>query len=366
MRVTNRKQSRRRIAPIFKSVGTAGAGVSPGTPNYIGDREPAEATYSLIQYNQTTASVVTPDSLEETILMQDPDMINWININGFSKQEDYRRLCGYLKLDPLTAEDIVNTKHRPKVEDFGHYILVIAKMISMRDTGTIEFEQISVILTENTIVSFQETPGRFLDPVRERIKGTGRLRSAGTDYLLYAILDVIVDNYFEVLERIGTQLETFEDESVSASNSRQFMRGMQNVKSELNHLRRILWPVRDSISTLLHAETPLVGESLVPFLRDLHENAIQIIEVLDNYSETASGIQDVFLSSLSTRMNEVMKVLTIISTIFIPLTFIAGVYGMNFVHMPEIGSKWGYPAALGGMALVAGALLYFFKRKKWL
>ncbi len=366
MSVTNRKQGRRRITPIFKSVGSESVGSSPGTPIYIGDREPAEATYSLIQYNQTTASVVTPESLEETILMQDPDMINWINVNGFARQEDYRRLCGYLKLDPLTAEDIVNTKHRPKVEDFGHYLLVIAKMITVRDLGTVEYEQISVILTENAIVTFQETPGTFLDPVRERIKGTGRLRRAGTDYLLYAILDVIVDNYFTVLERLGTQLETFEEESVSARDSRQFMRGMQNLKSELNHLRRILWPVRDSISALLHAETPLLGEALEPFLRDLHENAIQIIEVLDNYRETASGIQDVFLSSLSTRMNEVMKVLTIISTIFIPLTFIAGVYGMNFVHMPEIGAPWGYPAALAGMGVVAGALIVFFKRKKWL
>lgn len=366
MSVTNRKQGQRRITPIFKSVGAGNVGASPGTPVYIGDREPAEATYSLIQYNQTAASVVTPDSLEETILMQDPDMINWINVNGFAKQENYRRLCGYLKLDALTAEDIMNTKHRPKIEDFGHYILVIAKMISMRESGTVEYEQISVILTESTIVTFQETPGKFLDPVRERVKGAGRIRKAGTDYLLYAILDVIVDNYFAVLERLGSQLETFEEESVSASDSRLFMRGMQNLKSELNHLRRILWPVRDSINALLHAETPLLGDSLEPFLRDLHENAIQIIEVLDNYRETASGIQDVFLSTLSMRMNEVMKVLTIISTIFIPLTFIAGVYGMNFVHMPEIRSPWGYPAALAGMGAVAFALIAFFKRKKWL
>ncbi len=360
------KPRKRTIAPIFKSVTGQGIGSSPGTPIYIGDRPPAEATYSLIQYNQNAVSVVTPESIEETILMQDPDMINWINVNGFARPEDYKRLCGFFKIDPLSAEDMANMKHRPKVEDFGHYLIVIAKMIRVREYGGIEYEQISFILTENAVVTFQETPGDPFNPVRERIKGAGKLRKFGADYLLYALLDVIVDNYFTALESLGQRLEEAEDASGEAKEAKRFMRGMQNVKSELNHLRRIMWPMRDAVNSLLHAETGLVGERLGPYLRDLHENVIEAIEVIDNYREIASGIQEVFLSSVSTRMNEVMKVLTIISTIFIPLTFIAGVYGMNFAHMPELSAAWGYPVTLLAMAAVAASLIAFFKKRKWL
>lgn len=363
MKVTKK---RTRIAPIFKSVTKQGIGASPGTPIYIGDREPVDATYSLIQYNDTTISVATPESIEEIILMQDPNMINWININGFANEVDYKRLCGFLKLDSLTAEDIINTKHRPKMEDFGHYLMVIAKMITAKENEGQAFEQISFILTENAVVTFQERPGDCFNPIRQRLKANGKLRKLGTDYLLYALLDVIVDNYFSVLEVLSVRLEAVEDASVSAKESKSFMRGMQNIKTDLNHLRRIMWPVRDTVSELIHAETPLVGETIAPYLRDLHENVIQVIEVLDNYRETAAGIQDVFLSSVSTRMNEIMKVLTIISTIFIPLSFVTGIYGMNFINMPELSSIWGYPAAMGSMALIAGGLLFFFKHKKWL
>lgn len=361
------KNAKSKIKPIFRSVSAGGVGSAPGTPTYIGDRVPVEATYSLIQYDDNEISIVTPESIEEIILMLDPDMVNWINVNGLANQKEYKRLCTSLKLDPLTMEDMVNTEHRPKVEDFSHYLMVITKMLTKQPYRPVEYEQISFILTENTLVTFQEAPGDCFNPVRERLKnGTGKLRRTGSDYLLYALLDVIVDNYFMVLEDFGTRLESFEDSSMKSHQARDFMTGLQNLKSELNRMRRVIWPVRDTVGTLLHIESELVDESLGPYMRDLHENTIQVIEALESFRETASGIQEVFLSSLSNRMNEVMKVLTIISTIFIPLTFIVGVYGMNFAHMPELHAWWGYPAVWGLMVAVAAGLLIFFRRKKWI
>jgi len=361
------KNGKRKIKPIFRSVNAGGVGSAPGTPTYIGDRVPVEATYSLIQYDDNEISIVTPESIEEIILMQDPDMVNWINVNGLANQNDFKRLCASLKLDPLTMEDLLNTEHRPKVEDFGHYLLVIIKMLTKQEYRPVEYEQISFILTEDTLVTFQEAPGDCFNPVRERLKnGTGKLRRVGSEYLLYALLDVIVDNYFMILEDFGTRLEDIEESSMLSQQAKGFMSGLQNVKSELNRMRRVIWPVRDTVGTLLHIESPLVDESLVPYLRDLHENTVQVLEALESYRETASGIQEVFLSSLSNRMNEVMKVLTIISTIFIPLTFIVGVYGMNFAFMPELRAVWGYPAVWALMVAVAAGLLVFFKRKKWL
>ena len=361
------KNGRKPISPIFRSVGTAGVGTSPGTAVYIGDREPVEATFSLIQYNKGAVAVITPESIEEVILMEDPNKVNWVNVNGLGNIEAIKRLCAFHKIDPLTVEDILNTKHRPKTEDFGHYIVVISKTLTRHEYGVIEYEQVSFILTAQTVITFQESPGDCFEPVRERLKaGTGRLRRMGSDYLMYGLLDVIVDTYFSALEHLGSRLEDLETSSMSARESRNFMAGLQAVKTELNHMRRILWPTRDTVSSLMHAGSDLIREELEPYLRDLHENAIQTIEALESYREIASGIQEIFLSSLSNRMNEVMKVLTIISTIFIPLTFLAGVYGMNFENMPELKQTWGYPAVLVVMITVAIGLVLFFKRKKWL
>jgi magnesium transporter len=361
------KTDKKAISPLFRSVNPAGIGASPGTAIYIGDREPADTTFSLIQYNQNAVAIITPESVEEVILMQDPNKINWINVNGLGHEASFKRIRDFFRLDPLTMEDILNTEHRPKVEEFGHYILVIAKTLRKKEFGSIEYEQIAFILTDRTVITFSETTGDCFEPVRERLKlGSGRLRRLGTDYLLYALLDVIVDNYFAILEHLGTRLESFEDASMSSREAKHFMAGLQGIKAELNRMRRILWPVRDVVNGLMHTESALVSEGLDRYLRDLYENAIQALEVLENYRETAAGIQEIFFSSVSNRMNEVMKVLTIISTIFIPLTFIAGVYGMNFAHMPELDSSWGYPAVIGLMIAIAGGLLLFFKKKKWL
>ncbi len=359
--------SKKKIAPIFQAVGSNGPGSSPSTPVYIGDREPSEATYSLMQYDGQNISVVTPETIEEIILMMDPEQVNWINVNGLGNVESVKRLCASFHLNALTVEDILNTEHRPKIEDFGDYLFAITKIPGQAPDGSVDYEQVAFALTDTALITFQEANGDCFGPVRERLKaGTGRLRKAGCDYLLYALFDVIVDNYFSVLERLGAKLEKFEESSATERDTTAFMSGLQAARADLNRMRRMLWPIRDAVASILHGESPLMSEGLTPFLRDLHENAIQAIEVLEFYRETAAGIQEVFLSNLSNRMNEVMKVLTIISTIFIPLTFIAGVYGMNFKYIPELSAPLGYPIFWGAMVAIAVGLIAFFKRKKWL
>ena len=354
------------LEPIFRSVPSGSMGSIPGSPIYIGDRAPTEAAFSLIQYDHDDISFITPDNIEEVFAMVEEGMVNWVNVNGFADLDVLKRLGGFFKLDPLTLEDVLNTEHRPKVEDFGRYLLIITKMLTMRPDGSIEYEQVSVVLMNNSVLTIQETPGDCFGPVRDRLRtGTGRLRRAGASFLAYALLDVIVDHYFAILEALGDRLVALEDTSGSAHDASSFMSGLQAVKAELNHFRRIVWPVRDTVGALLHSDSELLDGTLEPFLRDLQENAVQVIEALESYRETATGIQEVYFSSVSNRMNEVMKVLTIISTIFIPLTFIAGVYGMNFRFMPELEQRWAYPAAWGLMLSIATGMIIFFKRKKW-
>lgn len=361
-----KKKTRRAIEPLFKSVNAGAVGLSVDTPVYIGDKTPTEAAFSLIQYDQGSISFVTPESIEEVLAMLEDGMVNWINLNGLADVDAIKRLGGYFKLDALTIEDILNTEHRPKIEDFGHYLLVITKMLRLRPDETVEYEQVSLFLTRNAVITIQEAPGDCFDPVRDRLSNSvGRLRKLDRSYLAYALLDVIVDNYFFLLEWMGDRLETFEEQSASARDTGGFMSGLQEVKSELNKMRRVMWPVRELANGLLRSDSELLDNRLDPFLRDLQENTTQVIEALESYRETASGIQEVYLSSISNRMNEVMKVLTIISTIFIPLTFIAGVYGMNFVHMPELDKTWTYPAVWGLMGTIALGMVLFFKRKKW-
>jgi len=363
---TKHPRARRPIEPIFKSVSTGSAGSVPGSPIYIGDRAPTEAAISLIQYDQSEISFVTPENIEEVFAMVEDGMVNWVNINGLADQDALKRLGGFFKLDSLTIEDLLNTEHRPKIEDFDHYLFIITKMLTRRLDNTIEYEQVSIILTPNAVLTIQETPGDCFGPVRERLRtGAGRLRRMGPGFLAYALMDVIVDNYFSVLEWLGSRLEEFESTSASVREAPGFMAGLQDVKSDRNRFRRMIWPVRETVSVLLHSESRLLEESINPFLRDLLENTIQVIEALESYREIASGIQEVYLSSVSNRMNEVMKVLTVISTIFMPLTFIAGVYGMNFRHMPELEHPLAYPAVMGLMVTIAIGMVIFFKRKKW-
>jgi len=341
-------------------------GLPPGSAVYVGSRKPTQMVLSIIGYDPIGTWTKAALTVDELLTYRNTGGINWINVNGLKDQEAISRLAEAYRIHPLTVEDILNTEHRPKIEEFDEYLFITLKAISWQEEKGIVLEQISIIFNPDTVITFQEEVGDSFDAIRRRIEvNAGRIRKMGSDYLAYALVDSIVDAYFLVLDQLGTKLEDFEVRATEETG-RDFMRELQLVKQEVHHIRRIVWPLRESIAALLRLESNLIADDLQPFLKDLHDNIIQAAETVENYRELVAGILEVNLSSISNRMNEVMKVLTIISTIFIPLTFIVGVYGMNFRYMPELDQVWGYPLAWGVMAAIAGGMLAFFKRRKWL
>jgi magnesium transporter len=296
--------------------------------------------------------------------------VTWVNVVGLGDMETIRKLGEIFGLHQLSLEDVVNVHQRAKVELYQEYAFVVARMPAQSEN--METEQVSLFLGEGFVLTFQERTGEAFDLVRDRIrKNLGLLRKRAQDYLAYALLDAVVDAYFPMLEQYGERLEGIEQEVVAEPDKSTITRIYQ-IKRDLMGLRRAVWPLRDAVNTLVRDSRQLVGDEARIYLRDCYDHTVQIIEMLETYRETASGLLDFYLSSLSNRMNEVMKVLTIIATIFIPLSFIAGLWGMNFStesspwNMPELRWYWGYPSALGVMAAVALGLLYFFYRKGWL
>lgn len=361
-----KKAPLRSFAPPFRSVTAKTAGLPPGTAVYAGADEPTKALLSLYVYDASGWRMECPATVGALLAALDPAKNNWINVNGLSGGA-VEKLCERLGVHSLVVEDILDPGQRPRVEAFEDYLFLVTKMLTLHEGGEIEYEQVSLIQKGKIVVSIQETPGDCFGPLRERIaSGAGRLAKAGPDFLAYSLLDLVVDNYFVVLESVGDRLEAFELAAGEARPGKDFMPGLQALKGELIRLRRTLWPVRDSVAALGRSESGLLSSELAPFLRDLHENAIQAIEALETYREHAASIMEIYLSSVSNRTNDIMKVLTIMSTIFIPLTFMAGVYGMNFKHMPELDKAWAYPLVLGAMVLVALGELVYFKIRKWI
>ena len=341
-------------------------GLSSGTLVHVGERKVEKVRISVIDYDADNFYEKVVDSVEECYRFRDTSTVTWINIDGLHDPDVIGKLGGHFGLHPLVLEDILNTTQRPKMEDLGEAIYVVLKMTETGPDCEIVTEQLSLIFGSNYVLSFQERPGDVFDPIRERIrKGLGRLRKMGPDYLAYALLDAVVDDYFIVLEKLGERIETLEDDLIANPN-RKTLRDIHDLKSRMLLLRKSIWPLRDAVGRLERAETPLIRESTVIYIRDVYDHMIQVIDNIETFREMLSGILDIYLSSVSNRMNEVMKVLTIIGTIFIPLTFIAGVYGMNFKFMPELEWRGGYFVVWGLMLAVGITLLYFFKRKKWL
>jgi magnesium transporter len=357
-----------------KRVDRPDLGLPPGSPVYVGDRSPTEMRLSVIGYDPIGTWTKEAADVGELLGYRNPGGVNWINVNGLKDAESISRLAEAYGIHPLTVEDILNTEHRPKVEEFDEYLYITLKAITWREaidpdageTSGFDYEQISIILTPDTVITFQEAAGDSFDPIRRRIAfNMGRIRKMGPDYLAYGLMDSIIDAYFVVLERLGTELETFETRATEETG-RTFMRGLQAIKQEGLHMRKAIWPLRESIASLLRLDSDLISEEMAPFLKDLHDNVIQAAETVESYREIIAGVLEVNLSFVSYRMNEIMKVLTIISTIFIPLTFIVGVYGMNFRFMPELESPLGYPIAWAIMIAIGGGMLAFFKKRKWL
>ena len=342
------------------------AGLSPGSLVHVGERKVDKVRITVLDYDAVNVFEKDVGTVEECYPFRDTSTVTWINVDGIHDADVIGRLGGHFGLHPLVLEDIMNATQRPKMEDLGEAVYIVLKMITTDAEGCIGAEQMSLVFGSNYVLSFQERPGDIFGPVRERIrKGQGRLRKMGPDYLAYALLDAVVDEYFVVLEKLGDRVETLEDELIS-NPDRQTLADIHDLKTKMLFLRKGIWPLRDAVGRLERAETPLIKEGTGIYIRDVYDHLIQIIDNIETFRDMLSGILDIYLSSVSNRMNEVMKILTIIGTIFIPLTFLVGVYGMNFEFIPEIHWHWGYFALWGVMILMGGSLVVFFKRKKWL
>ncbi len=342
-----------------------GPGASPGTLVYTGERVVAKVRVSVIDYDQGRLTERDDIPLDQICALKETSTVSWINVEGISDPSFIEEIGKRFGLHPLLLEDILSPRQRPKMETYESYIYLVLKMLYVEKGGEIRSEQVSFVLGPHYVISFLEDPGDIFDPVRERIRGQrGRIRQMGPDYLLYALADAIVDHYFIVLECLEERIEKLEDE-VFSNPTGSTIQAIQRLKTELLYLRKSVWPLREALSGLLREESQLLTDKTEFFFRDVYDHTIQVIDTLESLRDTVSGLLDIYLSSLSHRLNEVMKVLTIIATIFIPLTFIAGVYGMNFKFMPELSSPWGYPLIWCVMIAVAGVMLIFFKRRGW-
>ncbi len=344
------------------------AGLPPGTPIHIGERKSEKTRITLFDYNEHQAEEKELTQAKECLLFKKDSMVTWINVIGLHQVEVLEELNGCFGLHPLVLEDILNTEQRPKMEDYGDYLYIVLKALFL-GTGQgdkVESEQVSLILGSNFVLSFQEKEGPLFEPIRDRLRnGKGRIRKMGPDYLVHAILDAIIDQYFVVLEKLGEQVEFLEEEVVT-SPSPATLQATYQLKREMIFLRKAVWPLREVIGSLERGESSLIKESTFIYLRDIYDHTIQVIDNVETFRDMLSGMMDIYLSSISNRMNEVMKVLTIISTLFIPLTFIVGLYGMNFKNMPELEWPWGYPLVLALMLAVAVFMLFYFRRKRWI
>jgi len=322
---------------------------------------------TIIDYDEEKFQEKEVETIDEVFPFSDKSTATWINLDGIHQVDNIEKIGKHFKIHPLVLEDIMNTGQRPKMEDFNNYLFLVLKMLSYdEEENETKTEQVSLILSSNYVISFQESEGDVFDPIRERIRtDRGRIRKMGVDYLAYSLIDAIVDNYFMVLEKIGEKIEDIEDELVK-NPTPEVLHTIHRLKRELIFLRKSVWPLREVISRLERWESPLIDKSIDIYLRDVYDHTIQVIDALETFRDMLSGMLDIYLSSVSNRMNEVMKVLTIIATIFIPLTLVAGIYGMNFSYMPELESPWGYPMVYMIMLAISAVMLMYFRRKKWL
>jgi magnesium transporter len=342
-------------------------GLSPGSLVHIGEQKEEITKLTLCTFdsdNLTVKEIDHADFIRET---KADHGIAWLNVCGLHDISLFEEIKNMFQIDPLLMEDILNTSHLPKIEIQDEYIFIIAKIITFNcEEKEAEYEHCSLLLGKNFLLSFQEKEGNIFDPVRQRLKNAnGRLRKQSSDYLFYALLDVIVDNYYLVLQQVGDCIESL-DEAVINHADKKIVFDIQNMKRNIMLLRRSVWPLRQAIHDLKNEDAMLISKFVRPYLGDLYDHTYQITETIEIFRDLANGTMDVYLSMLSNRMNDVMRMLTIIATIFIPLTFIAGVYGMNFESMPELSWRFGYTLIWGIMLTVALVLILYFKKKRWL
>lgn len=359
------------IATLLK-VQSRSAGQPPGALRYLGEHE-GPTRVRVMEFSGEALREKELTDPAQCTRCQEPGVLSWVDVHGLRDVAFLEKIGETYDLHPLILEDIVNVAQRPKLEDMDDYLFVSARMLypseeSGADAIEIRSEQFSLVLGRDFVLTFQENGDArdVLDPIRARLRaGKGRLRRQGADYLAYALLDAVVDGYFLALERIGEELEDMHDE-VIAEPSRDDLAYIHELRRTINFLRRAAWPLREVLGALHRGDASLISRETIFYFKDVYDHAIQIIDVIENFRDTAAALMDVYLSSLSMRLNSVMKVLTVISTIFMPLTFIVGVYGMNFENMPELRWPWGYYLTLGLCGAVAGAMLLYFRRLRWL
>lgn len=334
---------------------------------HVGEKRTESVKVTIIDYDSEGYEEKEVATCEQCLQYKDSPTVTWINVDGIHDADIVRAIGDTFGLHPLLQEDVMNAEQRPKTEDFEECIFVVLKMLYQNENKRdINVEQVSIVLGRNFVISFQEKEGDLFNVIRQRIRERkGRIRDMGADYLAYALIDAIVDGYFLILERIGDEIGQLE-EGLIFDPKPQTLKAIHDLKTEMIFVRRSVWPLREVIHALERRDSPLIMESTVAFLRDVYDHTIQVIDSIETYRDMISSMRDTYLSSVSNRMNEVMKVLTIFASIFIPLTFFAGIYGMNFKYMPELEWRWSYPILLGALAGVGCSMLAFFKKRKWL
>jgi len=352
------------MSKLFKM--TSGMiGQAPGTVIETA-RTVHESVITIIDYDTKNLHEAQVGRVEECFPFKESPTVSWINIEGIDPKA-IQKIDEHFGVHPLVSEDIVNLGHRPKLEDYGDYIYLVLKMIYfMEKSNEIVDEQVSLILGANFVISIQEKKGDVFDPVRLRIReNKGRVRTAGADYLAYTLLDAVIDNYYLILEKRGDDIEKLEDDILEDPH-RTIGQEIHQLKRDMIYLRKQVWPLREAIGGLQRNESKLIKKQTGAYLRDIYDHTVQVIDTVESFRDMIAGLHDIYLSSISNKMNEVMKVLTMFAAIFIPLTFMAGIYGMNFEYMPELKWRDGYFILLGLMTAVGLGMLVYFKKKKWL
>jgi magnesium transporter len=343
------------------------AGLAPGTIAYTGESRQFEPWINLIRFNETVFEEKHHIEIAELgNELHSSDLVVWINVTGIHQIDIVQQIGQLFDLHGLVMEDIVHPNQRPKLDEYDNYLYVVGKMIQFNpETHEISSEQLSIVLCGNVLLTFIEDKGDLFDQVRDRIrKGNQKIRKSGADYLVYSLLDSMVDNYFVVLESIGDHLEDLEMRLLEDPKT-DVLKELHKAKRDLIYLRKFIWPLREVISLLSKGDSLLLKGNTTLYLRDVYDHCIHVIDTLETFRDVSSGLMDVYLSSISNKMNNVMKTLTIIATIFIPLTFLVGVYGMNFEFMPELHYEWAYPTVWAAMVVIAGGMLIWFRKNRW-
>lgn len=342
-------------------------GLPSGSLIHMGDHKLHQVEFSVLDFNEETYSEFEVKSIDDLAPCKSTDTVSWINIDGVHDASVIQKIGEHFKLHPLLLEDLMNPNHSPKIEDFDEYIHFTLRMLSYDlERKKIEQEQVSFVLGEYWVISFQESPGDVFGPIRDRIRNNkGRIRKMKADYLAYALADIIVDHYFLIIDEIDEDIEKLEDEVLNGRNEEILLK-IQHLKNNLLLLRKSTLPVRDAVGNLMKGTSRLIAPQTTVFLKDVYDHTLHISDSIEIYRETLNSLMEVHLSELSNRLNQVMKILTIISTIFIPLTFIVGVYGMNFRFMPELDWEYGYAMVWVVMILVTLFLVYILRRNRWM